>query len=79
MSKFKNMKLEVTAEQTLNEIVVELENLGYKPLNKFAIKPNYHLWLVADCDGCFLGWRDALILGDNYYKTITLAELKQMK
>lgn len=79
MSNFKNMKMEVNAEQPLDELLRELERLGYKPLNKFAIKPNYHLWLVADCDGVILGWRDAfLILGDSYYKTTTLAELKEM-
>ena len=78
MSNFKNMKIAITAEQPIDEVVWELERLGYKPLNKFAIKPNYHLWLVADCDGFILGWRDALILGDNYYKTTTLTELKEM-
>lgn len=75
----KNMKIAITPEQKIGEVVGELERLGYKPLNKFAIKLNYHLWLVADCDGFILGWRDALVLGDNYYKTTTLAELKEMK
>lgn len=74
----KSMKFEVTADQPLEEIVRELERLGYAPLNKFAIKANYHLWIVADCDGFFLGWRNALILGDNHYKTTTLTELKGM-
>ena len=79
MSDYKNIKVEINKEQPLDELLRELERLGYKPLNKFAIKPNYHLWLVADCDGFILGWRHALILGDNYYKTTTLAELKEMK
>lgn len=73
---FKNMKIPV--ENNLDEIVGELGRLGFKPLNKFAIKPNFHLWLVCDCDGFILGWRNALILGDNYYKTTTLSELKEM-
>lgn len=77
MNNFKNMKIEVNAEQPLEEIVWELDRLGYHPLNKFAIR-SYDMWLVADCDGMILGWRNALILGDTYYKTTTLAELKEM-
>lgn len=79
MSEFKNMKIAITPEQSLDKLLCELERLGYKTLNKFAIKPNYHLWLVADCDGFILGWRDALILGDSYYKTVVLTELKEMQ
>ena len=79
MSKFKNMKIAITPDQPLGELLCELERLGYKPLNKFAIKPNYHLWLVADCDGFILGWRNALILGDGYYKTTSLSELEEMQ
>ena len=75
----KCFRIEINKEQQLDKLLCELERLGYKPLNKFAIKPNYHLWLVADCDGFILGWRNALILDDNYYKTTTLAELKEMK
>ena len=75
---FKNMKIEITKDQPIDKLLYELERLGYKPLNKFAIKPNYHLWLVADCDGYILGWRNALILGDGYYKTTTIAELKEI-
>ena len=75
---FKNMKIEITQDQPIDKLLYELERLGYKPLNKFAIKPSYHLWLVADCDGFILGWRNALILGDNYYKTTTIAELKEI-
>ena len=79
MSDYKNIKVEINKEQPLDELLRELERLGYKPLNKVAIKPNYHLWLVADRDGFILGWRNALILGDNYYKTTTLAEIKELK
>ena len=75
---FKNMKIEINEDQPIDKLLYELEILGYKPLNKSAIKPNYHLWLVADCDGFILGWRNALILGDSYYKTTTIAELKEM-
>ena len=75
---FKNMKIEITKDQPIDKLLYELERLGYKPLNKFAIKPKYHLWLVADCDGFILGWRNALILGDSYYKTTTIAELKEI-
>ena len=79
MSDYKYIRVEINKEQPLDDLLRELERLGYKPLNKFAIKPNYHLWLVADCDGFILGWRNALILGDSYYKTTTLAEIKEMK
>lgn len=75
---FKNMKIEITKDQPIDKLLYELERLGYKPLNKFAIKPNYHLWLVTDCDGFILGWRNALILGDSYYKTTTIAEIKEI-
>ena len=30
MSKFKNMKIAITPEQPLDEVVMELERLGYK-------------------------------------------------
>lgn len=79
MSDYKNIKVEINKEQPLDELLRELERLGYKPLNKFAIKPNYHLWLVADYDGFILGWRNALILGNGYYKTTNLPELKEMQ
>lgn len=75
---FKNMKIAVTADQPLDEIVMELKRLGYEPLNKFAIRKDYSMWLVAYCDGTIVGWRDASILGDTYSKTTTLAELKEM-
>lgn len=73
---FKNMKIEITKDQPIDKLLYELERLGYKPLNKFSIEPSYHLWLVADCDGVILGWRNALILSDSYYKTTTLSDLK---
>ena len=75
---FKNIKIEITKDQPIDKLLYELGRLGYKPLNKFAIKPNCHLWLVADCNGFILGWRNALILGDSYYKTTTIAELKEI-
>ena len=72
------MKIEINEQQPLDDVVRELNRLGFVPLNKFAIKPDYHKWLVTDCDGTILGWRNASILGDNYYKTTTLAELRSM-
>lgn len=71
----RNMKIPV--ENKLDEIVLELKRLGYKPLNHLSCR-SCHEWVVADCDGVILGWIDASGLDDRYYKTTTLDELKEM-
>ena len=74
---FKNLKIEINETQPINVVLKELERLGYKPLNTQAIK-DWHKWLVADYDGVILGWNDASILGDGYYETVTLEQIKEM-
>lgn len=76
--KYKNMKIEINESQPIDDVVKELERLGYRVLNKYAIRRGIDLWLVANCDGFIVGWRNALILGDSYYKTTNLTELKAM-
>ena len=77
MNVFKNLKIEINEAQPVDVVLEELERLGYKPLNSQAIK-EWHKWLVADCDGIVLGWSNAAILGDGYYKTVTLEQIKEM-
>ncbi len=37
MSDYKNIKVEINKEQILDELLRELERLGYKTLNKFRL------------------------------------------
>lgn len=73
----RNLKIEINETQPIDVVLKELERLGYKPLNDKAIR-EWHNWLVADCDGVILGWVNAAILGDGYYKTVTLEQIKEM-
>ena len=77
MNIFKNLKIEINETQPIDAVLKELERLGYKPLNTQAIK-EWHKWLVADCDGVILGWVNAATLGDWYYRTVTLEQIKEM-
>ena len=74
MNNFKNMKIEVNAEQPLDEIVGELERLGYKQ-NKRQRRGRVR-FVIADSDGVTTNWfRDT---DCDFYKLTTLAELKGM-
>lgn len=73
----RNLKIEINETQSVDVVLKELERLGYKHLNDKAIR-EWHNWLVADCDGVILGWVNAAILGDGYYKTVTLEQIKEM-
>ena len=66
----KNMKIEVNAEQPLDEIVKELERLGYTKLSGTKSKPGY---VIVTNDG-YYSIRKALAV----YNT-TLSELKEIK
>lgn len=72
----KNMKIPV--ENNLDEIVGELERLGYKAFNITAISP-IHDWIVAGDDGFTVGWFDASELCNKVVPLTNLAELKGMK
>lgn len=68
---FKNLKIPV--ENNLDEIVMELERLGYKPY-----QPSPH-------DECVYAWDDGFFCVDKnmetlgvIYRNTTLAELKEM-
>lgn len=77
MSAFKNLKIEINETQPIDVVLKELERLGYKPFNTHAIA-EWHKWLVADHNGVIIGWINASILGDGYYKTMTLEQIKEM-
>lgn len=74
----KNMKIEINGEQPLDEVLKELDGKGYKPLNGFSIR-DFDKWLVCDDAGFILGWRDVSVLGNDYYPTTTLQQLREMK
>ena len=73
MNNFKSMKIEVNAEQPLDEIVGEFERLGYRWC--VDTKHNYSTKCIVTFTNGFFdffygGWRQ--------YDLTTLAELKEM-
>ena len=71
---FKDMKIEINEQQPLDEIVGELERLGYKQ-NKRQRRGRVR-FVIADSDGVTTNWfRDT---DCDFYKPTTLAELKEM-
>lgn len=69
--KFKNMKIEVNEQQPLDEVVRELEGLGYKATDSF--EGNYS-YIMAFDNGTYVAWG----ISPCYAKSTTLAELKEM-
>lgn len=75
---FKNMKIAVTADQPLDEIVKELERIHGKKFKFINLKANSDLWIIFN-EAEASGWScdcDLDLFMD--YKTTTLAELKEM-
>ena len=71
----RNMKIEINEQQPLDEVVEELERLGYKR-NKRQRRGRVR-FVIADSDGVTTNW-----FGDtdcDFYKPTTLDELKEMK
>ena len=73
MSKFKNMKIAITHEQPLDEVVVELERIGYFPFQPF----NDVNLVITQKDGLYCGCDG--IYKDLGYVLTTLDELKEMQ
>lgn len=72
MNDFNNMKIEVTADQPLEEIVRELERLGYKSSIIYESENNFIHTLPS-------GYFIATVMNvDQCRKLTTLAELKEM-
>ena len=72
MIKFKNMKIAITPEQPLDEVVIELERIDYFPFQPFSdvnLVITQKDGLYCGCDGIFI------FLG---YVPTTLDELKEM-
>lgn len=68
---FKNMKIAITPEQPLDEVVRELERLGYKPAYKTQCA---YISVIADAGGYF----SILNIKFKGFNT-TLTQLKEMK
>lgn len=76
MTKFKNLKIAITPEQPLDEVVRELERLGFNPIDTDVLydpsmviafdNGEYHFYYAFDESL----WR---------YETTTLTELKEME
>lgn len=75
MNSLKNLKIAITPEQSLDEVVRELERLGYGR-NKRQRRGRVR-FVVADSDGVMTNWfRDT---GCDFFKLTTLTELKEME
>lgn len=68
----KNLKIEINAEQPLDEVVKELERLGYRKASD--------MWRPTKC---LVTFKDGLIDwfygGYRYYDLTTLQQLREMK
>lgn len=81
MSKFKNMKFEIREDQTLNNVVGELKNKGYKT-NPIYWDNYQSTKVVCACDdGDLMDFRDATINSKflDMYVLTTLTEIKEMQ
>lgn len=74
---FKNMKIEINDQQPLNEVVMELERLGYR---KFAWSGFKKATLILTYEnlGSFSDY-EKLCLSTPEYEPTTLQQLKEMK
>ena len=72
MTKFKNLKIEINDQQPLDEVVRELERLGY--IKEFDTGGDNAKHIEAYSDGVF----DIYCFGDIGYTT-TLTDLKNME
>ena len=68
----KNMKIEVNSEQPLDEIVKELERLGYEESRASKSLSSKFIY-ASDC-----GYFYALIMDMTFSEPTTLSELKEM-
>ena len=84
MSEFKNMKIAITPEQPIDEVVRELERLGYRQKccpnitnPTMSIRTVQHEKYPHIRKFEFLGWHINAI--DDFWKITSLVELKRMK
>lgn len=73
---FKNMKIEINDQQPLDELVLELERLGYK---KWAWTGNGCNWVQTWDDGDYTNAYDLEKCELDYHITTALSDLKNME
>lgn len=69
--KYKNMKIEINESQSLDEVVKELERLGYKRIAWWGYKS---LFIVTNCEKRYTD----IDYDSPNFKLTNLAELKAM-
>ena len=69
-----NMKIEINAEQPLDEVVKELERLGYKCVNLGHEDDSWDVF--ADVD--IMAWSNSTT-DDDSFKPTTIQQLREMK
>ena len=69
----KNMKIEINEQQLLDEVVMELERLGYKKDNHKSC--DVCKFVYSYRDGFYIKWNTDI---DKGHPLTTLAELKEM-
>lgn len=70
---YRNLKIDITPEQPLDEVVMELERIGYFPFQPF-FDVNF---ILTQSDGLYCGCDG--IYKDLGYILTTLSELKEME
>ena len=73
MTNFRNLKITINDQQPLDEVVRELERLGYEI---YGYLSDYEIWILAQDDGSIIGCD--FEVSNEYWKLTTLAELKEM-
>ena len=76
--KYKNMKIEINESQSLDEVVMELERLGYKRSKQGRWFDRDKIILTSDSMDCKTYQRVDLT-SCGFYRLTTLEELKGMK
>lgn len=74
MTNFRNLKIAINDQQPLDEVVGELERLGYVRTQKTPIEDRNTV--ATEDDGEFYIFSNDLLLED--FRPTTLAELKEM-
>lgn len=74
MTKFHNLKIAITEDQQLDEVVMELERLGYIRKQRIVIGKNI---VATDDNGEFYIFSNDVLLED--FRLTTLSKLKEMK
>ena len=75
MPKFKNMKIAINNQQPLDEVVRELERLGYEC---FAWRNDHTGYIFTWNDGDYTNTEDLNDIDHEYHILTTITELKNM-